>query len=58
MYHSYNINEILIKYTRLKWAEHVGKMEEGSSSMIILVRKPTGKRPLERPGINGRTILG
>ena len=32
-------------------------MEEGRSAFKILTGKPTGKRPLERPGIDGRTIF-
>ena len=34
-------------------------MEEGRSSFPILTGKPTGKRPMGRPGlgVDGRTIL-
>ena len=41
----------MIKSRRLRWAEHVARMEEGRSRPIfkILTGKPTGKRPLGRP---------
>ena len=39
----------VIKSRRLRWAGHVGRMEEGRSSFKILTGKPTGKRPLGRP---------
>ena len=39
----------MIKYRRLKWAEHIGRMEEGRSSFKILTGKPIGKRPLGKP---------
>jgi hypothetical protein len=32
---------------RLRWADHVARMEEGMSAFKI--GKPTGKKPLERP---------
>jgi hypothetical protein len=38
-----------IKYRRLRWAGHVVRMEESRSTFIILIGKPTGKRPLEGP---------
>ena len=38
-----------IKSTRLRWAGHVVRMEEGRSAFKLLTGKPTGKRPLERP---------
>ena len=38
-----------IKYRRLRWAEHVARMEEGRTAFKILTVKPTGKRPLGRP---------
>ena len=44
MYRSPNIVRV-IKCTRLRWAGHVTKMEEGRSAFKIL----TGKRPLGRP---------
>ena len=38
------------KYRRLRWADHVARMEEGRSAFIILTDKPTGKIPLGSPG--------
>jgi hypothetical protein len=34
---------------RIRWAGHVGCMEELQNSHKIILRKPEGKRPLERP---------
>ena len=34
---------------RLRWAEHVARMEEGRSAFKILTGKSTGRRPLGRP---------
>ena len=39
----------MIKSTRLRWAGHAARMEEGRSSFKILTGKSTGKRPLGRP---------
>jgi hypothetical protein len=39
----------VIKSRRLKWADHVARMEEGRSDFKILTGKSTGKRPLGRP---------
>ena len=48
MYRSPNIVRA-IKSSRLRWAGHVARMEEGRSAFKILTGKPTGKRPLGRP---------
>ena len=48
MYRSRNIVTV-IKSKRLRWAEHVARMEEGRSVFKILTGTPTGKRPLWRP---------
>ena len=48
MYRSPNIVKV-IKSRRLRWAEHVARMEEGRSSFNILTGKAIGKRPLEGP---------
>ena len=48
MYRSPNIVRV-IKSRRLRWAEHVARMEEGRSAFKILTGKPTGKRPLGGP---------
>ena len=39
----------MIKSRRLRWADHVTRMEEGWSAFKILTGIPTGKRPLGRP---------
>ena len=39
----------MIKSRRLRWAQHVPRMEEGRSAFKILTGKPTEKRPLGRP---------
>ena len=48
MYRSPNIVRV-IKSTRLRWAGHVARVEEGRSAFKILTGKPKGKRPLGRP---------
>ena len=48
LYRSPNIVRV-IKSRRLRWAEHVARIEEGRSAFKILTGKPTGKRPLGRP---------
>ena len=47
----------VIKSRKSRWAGHVARMEEGRSGFKILTGKPTGKRPLKRPGVDGRTVL-
>ena len=47
LYRSPNIR--VIKFTRLKWAGHVARMEEGRSIFKILTDKFVGKRSLGRP---------
>jgi hypothetical protein len=39
----------LIKSSRKRWAGNVARMGEGRNVYRVLVRKPEGKRPLERP---------
>ena len=48
MYPSSNIARV-IKSRRLRWAEHVARMEESKSAFKILTGKLTGKIPLGRP---------
>ena len=48
MYHSPNIDRV-IKSRRLRWTDHVARMEGGRRAFKILTGKPTGKRPLGRP---------
>ena len=38
----------MIKSRRLRWANHVARMEKGST-FKILTDNPTGKRPVGRP---------
>jgi hypothetical protein len=38
-----------IKSRRMRWAGHVTRMREGRNVYTVLVGKPEGKRPLERP---------
>jgi hypothetical protein len=38
-----------IKSRRMRWAGHVARMGEGREVYRVLVGKPEGKRPLERP---------
>ena len=51
LYHSVNIVRV-IKSTKLRWAGHIDRMEEGKSAFKILTGTPRKKRPLD-----GRTIL-
>jgi hypothetical protein len=48
LYRSHNIVRV-IKSRRLRWAEHVVRMEECRSAFKIVIGKPTGKRSLGRP---------
>jgi hypothetical protein len=38
-----------MKSRRMRWAGHVARMGEGRNVYRVLVGKPEGKRPLERP---------
>jgi hypothetical protein len=38
----------MIKPRRMRWAEHVARMEEKRNAYRILVEMPEGKRPLGR----------
>jgi hypothetical protein len=38
-----------MKSRRMRWAGHVGHMGEEKKVYRVLVGKPKGKRPLERP---------
>ena len=46
MYSSSNI-VIVIKFRRLRLAEHVARMEEDRSAFTMLTGKPTGKKALK-----------
>jgi hypothetical protein len=39
----------MIKSMRMRWAGHVARMEKKMNAYRILMGKPEGKRPLERP---------
>jgi hypothetical protein len=39
----------VVKSRRMRWAGHVARMGEGRGVHRVLVGKPEGKRPLERP---------
>ena len=39
----------VIKPRRMRWAEHVARMGEGSGVYRVLVGKPEGRRSLGRP---------
>jgi hypothetical protein len=38
-----------IKSRRMRWVGHVARMEEGRNVYRVVVDKPEGKRPVERP---------
>jgi hypothetical protein len=48
LYSSPNIVRV-IKSRRMRWVEHVAGTEEGRGVYRVLVGRPEGKRPLERP---------
>jgi hypothetical protein len=48
LYSSPNIVRV-IKSRELKWAGHVARMGKGRRVYRVLVGRPEGKRPLERP---------
>jgi hypothetical protein len=48
LYSSPNIVRV-IKSRRMRWARHVTRMGEGKGAYRVLVGRPEGKRPLERP---------
>ena len=56
MYRLPNIVRV-IKSSRLRWAGHVARMEEGMSAFKILTHTPAEKIPLGSLGVDGRTIL-
>jgi hypothetical protein len=47
----------MIKSRRMRWAEHVACIREGSSVYRVLIGRPKGKRPLGRLGTGGRITL-
>jgi hypothetical protein len=48
LYSSPNIIRV-IQSRRLRWAGHVARMEKRRGAYRVLVGKPEGRRPLERP---------
>jgi hypothetical protein len=48
LYSSPNIVRV-IKSRRMRWVGHVSRMGEGRGAYRILVGRPEGRRPLERP---------
>jgi hypothetical protein len=48
LYSSPNIVRV-IKSRRMRWTGHVARTGEGKGVYIVLVGRPEGKRPLERP---------
>ena len=47
----------MIKSRRMRSAGHVARMVESRGVYRVLVVKPGEKRPLGRPGLDGRIIL-
>jgi hypothetical protein len=41
----------------MRWAGHVAHMGERSGGCRVLVRKPEGKRPIGRAGIDKKTTM-
>jgi hypothetical protein len=39
----------MLKSRRMRWAGHVARMGEKRNAYSILVGKPEGRRPMERP---------
>jgi hypothetical protein len=48
LYSSPNIVTV-IKSRKMRWAGHVASMGEGRGAYRVLIGRPEGKRPLERP---------
>jgi hypothetical protein len=55
----YSSSDIIrqIKSRRMRWAGHVARRGEGRKLNRVVVGKPEGKSPLERPGVDGRMEL-
>jgi hypothetical protein len=51
LYNLYSSPDVVrqIKSRRMRWAGHVARMREGRKVYRVLVGRPEGKRPLERP---------
>ena len=48
MYRSPDIVRVF-KSRRLRWVEHIARMEESGNAFITLTGEPTEKRPIGRP---------
>ena len=48
----------MIKYRRLRWADHVSRLEAGRSAIKMLTGKPMGKRSLGRPRCLSEVLCG
>jgi hypothetical protein len=48
---------IQVTKSRMRWAGHVACMGEKRGASRILVGRLDGRRPLGRPGVDGRIIL-
>jgi hypothetical protein len=46
-----------IKSRRMRWAGHVARMGEGRNLYRVLVGKPEGKRPLEKPRCRWEDVI-
>ena len=50
------LNDQVIKSTRMRWAGYVARMVERRRVYTVLVGKPEGKRSLEDANVDGRII--
>jgi len=57
LYASLNIVRV-IKSRRMRWAENVARMGEGRGIYRVLVGRPRGEGPLERPRRRWRIMWG
>jgi len=55
--HNEELNDRVIKSTKIRWAGYVARMGERRSVYTVLVEKPEGKRTLEDADVDGRIIL-
>jgi hypothetical protein len=48
----------VIKSTKIRWARYVARTGEWTGIYRVLLGTPEGDRPLRRPGVDWRIILG